>query len=54
MTVGLAPVTGLSLPLLSHGGSGLVAHVAALGLLVRVALRDELDAAPAPFRWSPG
>lgn len=54
MTVGLAPVTGLSLPLMSHGGSGLVAHVAALGLLVRVALRDELDVSPAPFRWSPG
>ncbi|MBX9787728.1 MAG: FtsW/RodA/SpoVE family cell cycle protein [Pirellulales bacterium] len=54
MTVGLAPVTGLSLPLMSHGGSGLVAHVAALGLLVRIAMRDELDVSPAPFRWSPG
>ena len=54
MTVGLAPVTGLSLPLMSHGGSGLGAHVAALGLLVRIALRDELDVSPAPFRWSPG
>lgn len=38
MTVGLAPVTGLSLPLVSYGGSGLVAHAAALGLVVSVAL----------------
>lgn len=39
MTVGLAPVTGTGLPLVSYGGSSLVAHALALGLVVNVALR---------------
>ena len=34
MLVGLLPITGLSLPLVSYGGSGLVAHMAALGLVM--------------------
>lgn len=41
MTVGLLPVTGLSLPLVSYGGSGLVAHALALGILLNVALHPE-------------
>ena len=36
MNVGLLPVTGLSLPLVSYGGSGLLAHATALGLLINV------------------
>ena len=36
MTVGLLPVVGLSLPLISYGGSGLLAHCVALGMLMRV------------------
>jgi cell division protein FtsW (lipid II flippase) len=39
MTVGLLPITGLSLPLVSYGGSGLLAHAAALGLLVNIGAR---------------
>jgi cell division protein FtsW len=31
------PITGLSLPLLSYGGSGLIAHLLALGLVVNIA-----------------
>ncbi len=49
MTVGLLPVTGLSLPLVSYGGSGLVAHSAALGLLVNIALRPGYELAGEPF-----
>lgn len=52
MTVGLLPVTGLSLPLLSHGGSGLLAHAAALGLLLNVGLRPGYELTNEPFRWS--
>jgi len=51
MTVGLLPITGLSLPLVSYGGSGLVAHSAALGLLINIALRPGYELAGEPFRW---
>lgn len=50
MTAGLAPVTGLSLPLVSYGGSGLLAHGWALGLLGNVALRPQEELAAEPFR----
>ena len=50
MTVGLLPITGLSLPLVSYGGSGLVAHSAALGLLLNVAMRPGYELAGEPFR----
>jgi cell division protein FtsW (lipid II flippase) len=39
MTVGLLPITGLSFPLVSYGGSGLMAHAMALGILFNIALR---------------
>jgi rod shape determining protein RodA len=39
MTVGLLPITGLSFPLVSYGGSGLIAHALALGILFNIALR---------------
>ena len=39
MVVGLLPVTGLSLPLVSLGGSGLVAHLMMVGLLTNLALQ---------------
>jgi rod shape determining protein RodA len=39
MTVGLLPITGLSFPLVSYGGSGLVAHALALGIVFNIALR---------------
>jgi cell division protein FtsW (lipid II flippase) len=37
MMVGLLPITGLALPLVSYGGSDLVAHLWALGLVVSIA-----------------
>jgi rod shape determining protein RodA len=39
MTIGWAPVTGLPLPLISYGGTALVANCIQLGLLQNVALR---------------
>jgi rod shape determining protein RodA len=39
MTVGLLPVTGVPLPLVSYGGSGLVAYGAVLGLLINIGQR---------------
>lgn len=52
MTVGLLPTTGLSLPLVSHGGSGLVAHAMLLGLVLNVGLRPSYEVADEPFRYA--
>ncbi|MEN6406613.1 MAG: FtsW/RodA/SpoVE family cell cycle protein [Thermoguttaceae bacterium] len=51
VTVGLLPITGISLPLVSHGGSGLLAHALALGLLLNVGLRPGYEMANEPFRY---
>jgi rod shape determining protein RodA len=52
MNVGLLPVTGLSLPMVSYGGSGLVAHAMAIGLLLNVGLHPGYEINNEPFRWS--
>ncbi len=39
MTIGLFPVTGLPLPLMSYGGSSLITHFFALGLLLNIEMR---------------
>jgi len=54
MNVGLLPVTGVSLPLVSYGGSGLVAQAIALGLLMNVALRPGYELGKEPFRFAEG
>ena len=54
MAVGLLPVTGLSLPLMSYGGSGLIAHALALGLVMNVGMRPGYEMTREPFRWSRG
>jgi len=51
VTVGLLPTTGLSLPLVSHGGSGLLTHAVALGLLLNVGLRPGYEVTNEPFRF---
>jgi rod shape determining protein RodA len=40
MTIGIMPVTGLPLPLLSYGGSGMLINMAALGLVLSVNMRS--------------
>jgi cell division protein FtsW (lipid II flippase) len=51
MSAGLLPITGLSLPLVSHGGSGLISHAIAVGLLLNVGLRPGYEVTNEPFRW---
>jgi rod shape determining protein RodA len=51
MSIGLMPITGIPLPLMSYGGSSLVSSFLALGLLCNVALRRLYLIAPRPFEW---
>jgi cell division protein FtsW (lipid II flippase) len=52
MTVGLAPITGLALPMVSYGGSALLAHATAIGLLINVAARPGYEISREPFRFA--
>jgi cell division protein FtsW (lipid II flippase) len=54
MTVGLMPVTGLTLPLVSYGGSSLLATCIAIGLLLNIGMRPGYEVAPEPFRFAAG
>ncbi len=53
MTMGLLPITGMTLPLVSFGGSSLVANGVALGLLVNVGQRRPILLARRPFEHGP-
>lgn len=52
MTIGLAPITGITLPFVSQGGSALVTNYMALGLLISVARRRVIDIARRPFEFT--
>jgi rod shape determining protein RodA len=54
VTVGLLPVTGLALPMVSYGGSGLLVHCLALGLVLNVAVRPGYEVTNEPFRYMLG
>jgi rod shape-determining protein RodA len=49
MTMGMLPVTGMTLPLISYGGSSLVVNCAALGLLANVGQRQPIMLSRRPF-----
>ncbi|MCP4376300.1 MAG: rod shape-determining protein RodA [bacterium] len=49
MTVGLGPITGMTLPLISYGGSSLMVNCAALGLLVNVGYHRPILLSRRPF-----
>jgi rod shape determining protein RodA len=51
MSIGLMPITGVPLPLMSYGGSSLLASFLALGLLCNVGVRRLFLIAPRPFEW---
>ncbi len=51
MTVGLMPVAGITLPLMSYGGSSLLSTAAAVGLLINVGLRPGYEIGNEPFRF---
>lgn len=40
MTMGMMPVTGITLPFLSYGGSSIVSSMIALGLVINVAIKN--------------
>ena len=53
MTMGLMPITGMTLPLVSYGGTSLVVNCAALGLLVNVGQRRPMLLNRRPFEYGP-
>jgi len=52
MLVGLRPITGLTLPLISYGGSSLLANSLALGLVMNIGLRPGYEVTNEPFRFA--
>jgi cell division protein FtsW (lipid II flippase) len=53
MTVGLLPITGITLPLVSYGGSSLLFTSLALGVLISIGLRPGYEIGREPFRFGP-
>jgi len=50
MTVGLMPITGLTLPLISYGGSSLLVSMTSIGLLNNIGRRRPFSVAPKSFK----
>ncbi len=51
MTIGLLPITGMTLPFVSYGGSSLVAAFLSVGLICNVAMRRPVSVQSAPFEF---
>ncbi|MCB0888484.1 MAG: FtsW/RodA/SpoVE family cell cycle protein, partial [Nocardioidaceae bacterium] len=43
MCLGIMPVTGVPLPLVSYGGSSMFASMMAIGLLLNISLRERAE-----------
>jgi rod shape determining protein RodA len=41
MTMGIMPVTGITLPFLSYGGSSILSNMAAFGIVLDVGMRSK-------------
>jgi len=52
MTLGLMPITGLTLPLVSYGGSSMVVHLLAIGLLNNIGRSRPFSVAKKPFEFT--
>jgi rod shape determining protein RodA len=42
MTMGLMPVTGITLPFISAGGSSVITNMLALGLVLNICIRSKV------------
>ena len=51
MTIGVMPITGMTLPFVSAGGSSLVSAWIMVGLLVSIAMRRQRYLAPEAFEF---
>ncbi|MCB9850671.1 MAG: rod shape-determining protein RodA [Phycisphaerales bacterium] len=51
MTVGLMPITGMTLPFVSYGGSSLLTNFLAISLLISVSQYRPFMLAKKPFEW---
>ena len=51
MTLGLMPITGLTLPLVSYGGSSMVVNLIAIGLLNNIGRHRPFTVAKKPFEF---
>ena len=54
MTIGLLPITGMTLPFVSYGGSSMVATWIMVGLLLNIGMRRPLYLARESFEFEPG
>ena len=46
MTVGLMPITGITLPMCSYGGSSLMSTCLSIGLMMNIAMRPGYEVTP--------
>ncbi|MHC4446962.1 MAG: FtsW/RodA/SpoVE family cell cycle protein [Planctomycetota bacterium] len=54
MTTGLMPITGMTLPFVSYGGSSMVSAWIMIGLLLNIAMRRSRNVGPEAFEFGEG